>query len=49
MSKLIDAFKAAQNEKTAKALVRYLNKHMMAECMATIEDAQWIQKARAFA
>ena len=40
MNKLLEAFVANPNEKTRSKLQAYLNKHMMAVCMATPEQQQ---------
>lgn len=49
MKKLIDAFNAAKNHKTASMLVRYLDAHMMAMCFATEADMAAIAEAKKFA
>lgn len=46
MSKLIDAFANDKSLTCALALVKYLDKHMMAECMATDEERSLIGQAR---
>lgn len=46
MDKLIAKFEATGLLKDAIKLVQYLNRHMMAECMADTYQATWIQVAR---
>jgi hypothetical protein len=43
MSKLIQAFKANPNDKTRAKLQAYLQKHMMAICMASPEEQQFLK------
>jgi hypothetical protein len=47
MSKLLTAFKAQPTEANRIKLQKYLDKHMMASCLATIEDQQFL-KANGF-
>jgi hypothetical protein len=47
MNKLLEAFKADPSEKNRIKLQNYLNKHMMATCLASIEDQQFL-KANGF-
>lgn len=47
MSKLIAKFRAVPSIDNAKRLVAYLDRHMMAECMATADDNAAIAQARA--
>jgi hypothetical protein len=46
MRKLIDAYEDQPTFKNAVKLVRYLDKHMMAACIATGADAFTIEMAR---
>ena len=46
MHKLIAAFAATHNYKERAALLRYLARHPMAECLATPADADIIETAR---
>ncbi len=45
MYKLLATFKNRPDAKTAKAIVRWINKHPMATCFATIEDMDLITRA----
>jgi len=47
MSKLLAAFKTDPTEANRIKLQKYLDKHMMASCLATIEDQQFL-KANGF-
>ena len=49
MHKLLAAFAATHNFKERDALLRYLARHPMAECMATPADAELIETARRYA
>jgi outer membrane protein assembly factor BamD (BamD/ComL family) len=46
MSKLIRAYQQSPYAPQARALLAYLNKHMMAECMATADEQLVIQHVR---
>lgn len=47
MNKLLEAFIKNPNEQTRAKLQAYLNKHMMAICMASSEEQQFL-KANGF-
>ena len=47
MQKLIENWAQEGSEKARLALLRYLDRHFMAECMATPAQARWIAAARA--
>lgn len=47
MSKLLAKFQASPDAAAAKAIVIYLRKHMMAECMADANEGALIAAARA--
>jgi hypothetical protein len=47
MNKLIQAFKADPSDKNREKLAAYLQKHMMAICMASPEEQQFL-KANGF-
>ena len=47
MSKLIQAFKADPSDKNRAKLTTYLQKHMMAICMASPDEQQFL-KANGF-
>lgn len=46
MTKLIRAYQQSPYAPQARALLAYLNKHMMAECMATADEQLVIQHVR---
>jgi hypothetical protein len=49
MHKLLAAFAATHNVKERDALLRYLVRHPMAECLALPADAELIATARRYA
>lgn len=49
MTKLLNAFDANPTPANARKVVAYLNKHMMAECMATADERASIDYARSVA
>ena len=46
MNKLINAYQATPNDKTKAALNKYLDKHPMAEAMASREQLEVIKQAK---
>ena len=47
MIKLLNAFRENQTEANRAKLVKYLQKHMMAACLATVEEIAFL-KAHGF-
>lgn len=43
MSKLINAYRTNPSPKTRERLQTYINKHLMAICMATPEEVQFLR------